>query len=349
MKPLILLTLFVAVSCGKDSLKVIHNNDRVGELERRANLNDQLDAMQTSLIRANSEAILVEQQIRENKDLLQDIALNDEIQSRVSDDLDLANLLDVERQARIDGDLVQAQSLANEISARIQGDSTNSQELATAVTFQALRNLLVQGQLASINYKINSLRSRMEDVEDDIDNLDNRLSSIEPKVSQLQSDLDLLSLTMNARIDDIEVAQVATQAQLDQQGVQVFKCDSITSTERMFKINGKFYATMNRVKTEQIQVITGSTSQSFSNPKLCNKGNKTKLPNGSGDCPNNWTTVGGNSVTVPAYSTDNKIVVTEVNIALDILTNGNYATTDGGTSCTFSINNGSSTNLVPVQ
>src|SRR5690606_35045485 len=53
------LALALLAGCSKDKLKVIHNNDRVDELERRANLNDQVNAAQSSLISINDLRITV--------------------------------------------------------------------------------------------------------------------------------------------------------------------------------------------------------------------------------------------------------------------------------------------------
>jgi len=161
--------------------------------------------------------------------------------------------------------------------------------------------------------------------------------------------METLRLNLQAQIDDVSVAQAATQAQLDQEGVKVYKCDSPTSTERILKINNTFYAVMNRVTTEVVQVVTGSTSTTYTNPKLCLKDDKAKLPGGNGDCPSSWTAVGGDTVTVPSYSTASKTVVTSVKMALDPIDNGSYVTTDGGPACSFNINNGVATNLVQVQ
>ena len=352
MKSTLLLTLLLlTVSCGKDSLKVIHNNDRVSELERRADLNDQLNSIQSALIEANSQAIAAEQSAREAKDLLQDQALNAEIQIRALSDLFLGGLLAAERQARINGDAAQANALANEIAARIEGDDDNSRDLRIAVIAQSINNLLTQGQIASINFKINQLKSRMNSAESALNSLDARLDAVEGQVSDLQSDLASLSLSINARVDLVSAVANAAQAQVDQQGVRVFKCNSNVSTERILKINGKFYAAMNRVTKGSIPVLTEALAQTITIPNLCkNSGGKLKLPNSSGACTGGgWSLMPGSSTTVQAYTTSQVSVVTDVKIALDILSNGSYSTTDGGAACTFSINNDSSTNLIAVQ
>ena len=85
-------------------------------------------------------------------------------------------------------------------------------------------------------------------------------------------------------------------------------------------------------------------------------GGDLQLPNSGGQCtPNSGpfksTKIPGTVVTVPSNSTGNVTVVTSVKIALDILTDGGYATTDGGAACSFSISGGGTvaSNLVAVQ
>lgn len=189
---------------------------------------------------------------------------------------------------------------------------------------------------------------------DRVTELERRVTLLEVLTEEHQRELDSvneqlgeLADTVDVIIDDLE----ATQDQLDQQGVQLFKCASSSSTERIMKINGKFYAVMNRVTTKNVQVITGSSSTTFSTPLLCTSGGGSNLslgPCGSGKTPVPNT---GTTVTVPSYSTAVRTVVTEVKIALDILTDGGYTTTDGGTTCSFSISGGGTvaSNLVAVQ
>jgi hypothetical protein len=306
-----LLSALIFTGCADDRLIVVNNSDRVSELERRAALNDQLNVIQNQRLDA-LEAMLAK-----------------EISDRELADQNLQDLLTAET------------------SARIAGDSALAVSLAT----QALTNVLQQAQINSLNLGFILLNSRINTLTSRVNNLREDLTSLESEVSQLAADMQTQNSLLEAQIDAIEVQQAATQSQLDQEGVKLYKCNSASSTERIMKINGKFYAAVNRVTTSQVRVITGSSSQTFSNPKLCLKDDKTKLPGGNGQCPNSWTEVGGNTVVVPSYSTSNRTVVTEVKIALDLLVDGNYSTTDAGPTCNFTIsNNGTtSTNLIPVQ
>lgn len=352
MKLIALALLLLTVSCGKDeSMKIIHNNDRVTDLERRMQINEQLDTVQSALIQANSNAILAEQSARELADSILSSELQQEILDRADSDSVLQGLIDAEVLARQSGDNSLSVQLQFEIANRIAGDLANSAALSAASFLQSLVNFGVQnnlstinGKINQINYKINNLTSRVEDIEEDVNTLQN-------ETSQLAVDMAFLEASLSAEIDLVSAQAAATQAQLNQEGVKVFKCNSASSTERILKINGKFYGTMNYVTTEEVQVISGSSSTTFTNPKLCVKGEKTKLPGGNGQCPASWQSVGGNTATIPAYSTATKTVVTSVKVALDILSDGSYSTTDGGSACTFSISGGgsNSSNLVSVQ
>lgn len=162
---------------------------------------------------------------------------------------------------------------------------------------------------------------------------------------------------LNDQLNALSIQQAATQAQLDQQGVQLFKCNSPSSTERIMKINGKFYAVMNRVTTKTVQVVSGSSSTTVTTPDMCETYlGLLELPNAGGQCtPNSGpfksTKIPGQTVTVPSYSTATVTLVDSVKIALDILTDGGYSTTDGGTACSFSISGGGTTQtgLIAVQ
>lgn len=195
---------------------------------------------------------------------------------------------------------------------------------------------------------------------DRVTELERRVTLLEVLTEEHQRELDSvneqlgeLADTVDVIIDDLE----ATQDQLDQQGVQLFKCNSPSSTERIMKINGKFYAVMNRVTTKNVQVVTGSSSTTVTTPDMCETFlGGLQLPNSGGQCtPNSGpfksTKIPGQTITIPSYTTATVKVVDSVKIALDILTDGGYATTDGGTACSFSISGSGTvaTNLIPVQ
>lgn len=196
------------------------------------------------------------------------------------------------------------------------------------------------------NDRVTDLERRVDLLEVLTEEHQRELDSVNEQLGELADAVDII-------IDDLD----ATQDQLDQQGVQLFKCDSLSSTERIMKINGKFYAVMNRVTTKNVQVVTGSSSTTVTTPDMC----KTflgdlQLPNSGGQCtPNSGpfksTKIPGQTITIPSYTTATVTVVDSVKIALDILTDGNYTTTDGGTACSFSISGGGTvaSGLIPVQ
>jgi hypothetical protein len=343
------LVTFV-VGCTEDRVTVFHNNDRVTELERRANLNDQLNVLQNQRLDALEAALALETEARQEGDLnlSQDIANLDE---------ELRDLLAQEEAARIAGDDTLRADLQVEIANRIAGDQANSVALAVSVFAQSLVNVAVQVQLNQLNSKINLANSKISALTVRVNNLESDLNALEAEVAQLAADMAGINASLQAQIDSLSVQQVATQAQLNQQGVQLFKCNSSSSTERIMKINGKFYAVMNRVTTKNIQVVSGSSSTTVTTPDMCETYlGHLELPNAGGQCtPNSGpfksTKIPGQTITIPSYTTATVKVVDSVKIALDILTDGGYATTDGGPACSFSISGGGTvaTNLIPVQ
>ncbi len=351
MKIVSLLALLAITACAPDKTKVINNSNRVSDLERRMTINEQLDAVQSQLIQANADAIAAETAAREAADSMLDDALQQEIADRIAGDADLAALIDAEESARQAGDAVQASNLQIEIANRIAGDRSNSLALAAAVFTQSLTNFALQYSISMTNNRFNLVNSRLSSLESRMSNAESDINQLESDAAQLAIDMANLEASLQSQIDSVAASNAATQAQLNAEGVKLFKCNSSSSTERIMKINGKFYAAMNRVTTESVQVITGSSSSTFSNPKLCLKDEKTKLPGGNGQCPSSWQEVGGNTVTIPAYSVGNRTVVTSVKIAIDILSDGSYATTDGGPACHFTISGGgtSQSGLIAVQ
>jgi len=352
-----LLASLLVVGCGAtERVTVFHNNDRVTELERRADLNDQLDLIQTQHLEELRNLLALETEARQEADLQLSDELQAEMDARIATDDELRDLLAQEEAARVAGDDTLRADLQTEIANRIAGDIANSHALGAAVFLQSLTNLAVQVQLNSLNNKINLANSKISSLTIRVNNLEEDVDGLQSEVTQLALDLANVNSSLQAQIDDLATQQAATQAQLDREGVKLFKCNSPSSTERIMKINGKFYAVMNRVMTQSVKVVTGTSSQTFTTPDLCQTfGGDLQLPNSGGQCtPNSGpfksTKIPGTVVTVPSNSTGNVTVVTSVKIALDILTDGGYAVTDAG-SCSFSISgNGTiANNLILVQ
>jgi FtsZ-binding cell division protein ZapB len=345
-----LLVMLLLVSCGKDLTKVVTNDSRVTELERRADLNDQLDAAQSALIAAESAA-------REASDNALSSSLEQEILDRAAGDAALQDLIDAEAAAREAGDIAQANNLSIEISNRINGDAANSAALAIAAFTQSLINFGVQVNISQINNKIVNLKNRVNNLEDRMDDAEDDIDDLESDTAQLASDMASLQASLQAEIDDVAASAAATQAQLNAEGVKVFKCNAANSSERILKINGKFYAAMNRVTKQTVSVTSGSSSQTYTTPDLCETfSGDLEMPNSAGNCtpmsgPFKSTKVPGQSIVVPAYTTSNVSLVSDVKIAIDILKDGSYATTDGGPACNFSISGSGSvsSNLIQVQ
>jgi len=297
MKIVLMILTLTLFACGKDSVTVNTHGDRISELERRADLNDQLDAARDALIELNSLAI-----------------------------------------ASIQDDVIE-----------LRGDLTQ------AILNQSIVNGLVQLQLLMVNNRVTFLNNRLNILRNRVNSLESSLTDVQNEINTIQGELVILSSSLSSALGDISDLQDDVQSlsqQIDEEGVKVFKCNSAASTERIFKINGKFYAVMNRVTTKNIQVITGSSSQTFTTPSMClnPNGNNPRLPNSSGGCRNsNWTLIPGSTTTVPSYTTAMVTVVDSVKMAMEILPVGNYITTDGAAACNFSITTSGSDNLVQVQ
>lgn len=375
---------FIASGSKGDQGSVGDSNDgRVAELERRMDLKDQLDLMRDELIATNDAAVnarigLVEANLTS--------LINDERTLREAADAAQQDALARETQARIDGDSALAASIAAEAAARVLKDNELADALAASIAAQTVVNFSVQAQVDAINSQFPEINNTLSSLQSQVNSSSTNISSLQAQVNILSTDITGLKLrvslvetgiaglnssytalngtvtglsssvtTLDNTVAGLSTAVSSLQTQLNQEGVKVYKCNASTSKERIFKINDKFYAVMNYVTTENVQVITGSSSQTYATPKLCAQGGSgngaLQLPNSSGDCGNGAIVVpnSGQTITVPAYSVGSVPVVTKVQMALEKLENGSYVTTDGAAACTFSISGSTSTNLIPVQ
>jgi len=353
---LALVAVVAMVGCTEDRLRVIHNNDRVSDLERRAALNDQLNSIQNQRLDALEAALAAETSAREAGDLQLSSDLQAEMDAREAADQDLRDLLAAEEAARIAGDDQLRADLQTEIANRINGDHANSAALSFAMFLQSLTNMSLQSQINTLNGKMNLANTKIQQLTVRVNNLEEDLDDLEDEVQQLALDMAGIQSSLQAQLNTLSTQQAATQAQLDREGVKLFKCNSSSSTERIMKINGKFYAAMNRVTTRVITVVTGSSSQTFTTPDMCQTFfGDLELPNSGGQCtpvsgPFKSTKIPGQTIVVPSYTTASVTVVDSVKIALDKLVDGGYSVTDDG-SCSFTISDGGTTssNLVSVQ
>jgi len=221
-KFIVLLAAFTFTGCTEDRVSVFHNNDRVTELERRANLNDQLNVIQNQRLDALEAALAAETEAREKGDL------------------DLAALLEAEREARE------------------AGDEQNAKKLKKAILAQKMVNFFVQGQIDFIVKKLKNLSKDVQDLtkqvsdlsesvdvlEDSVAALDERLESlademltadqVQDMIDQAVSDLELVTeinitnnfgLTLVKNVTEInnyyEITNSLTVAQLDDGSVQI--------------------------------------------------------------------------------------------------------------------------------
>lgn len=151
------LVLLFVVGCSSDKVTVFHNNDRVTELERRANLNDQLNVLQNQRLDALEAALAAETAARE------------------SADSDLAVLLEAEREARE------------------AGDEQNAKKLKKAILAQKMVNFFVQGQIACIVEKLKNLSEDVRDLTEQVSDLSESVDALEDSVAALDERLDNLA------------------------------------------------------------------------------------------------------------------------------------------------------------
>jgi peptidoglycan hydrolase CwlO-like protein len=400
---LLTLVALVAIGCSKKTIVLPDHLARIVELERRADLNDQLDPMRDIAIAANTASItLLQQQLNalelELKQLIEEeqaariagdealadslassivlqSAINAFVQFQIASINTKANLAlsristlksrvdnlendiqDLQTQVaniQSDVDNLQAEMLA--VQAAVATNAAGLASLQAQLNFlslsQMLVNFLLQGQIAAINSQITSINGQLASLSTSVNN-----NSV--AINQLMADLVLLNVRMgaaetaiadlDAEVQALGLSLDATQTQLNQQGVQVYKCNSANSEERIFKINGKFYAVMNRFTMKTISVHTSGSPQIYTTPSLCDGtgNNGLHLP----PCKNNATLIPGQTITVPSFSSQSVQVVDSVKMALEILPVGSYITTDGSNpGCQFSITSSGSTNLVQVQ
>lgn len=346
------LTLFLFNCSGGDTVIVNTHGDRISELERRADLNDLLNEVQnTRLIALESRMVGVEQRA---SDLEASVAsLESDVESLESVDVSLQSQIDDLTAQMLAGDS-SLQSQINSLLAQqsvIQGQISSIQSQLFA---QFWTNLLVQSQIASINNRFPLINSRLNSLQSQINSQSSRISDLESELNSVISDLSSLSLRvtgLESDYADLRSDLNALEDRLDREGVTVFKCNNPSSTEKIFKINGLFYAAMNYVTTKSVSIVTAGTPQSVTVPKLCSKSNgRIKTPDSSGNCTGSgWSVMPGTGVTttIPSNSVSNVTVVSSVKIALESLNaSSTYVTTDGGPACTFK---GDGTNLVPFN
>ena len=316
-----LTLLFVLAACGvNESVLVITNGDRVSELERRANLNDQLNSLQNSLIEANSQAITA---------------------------------LDVRVTALENSHLVLANLLAQETHARVAGDDELADQLAAQADLQQANDALLQAQIDLINNNLVTITNNLSSVQEQADSNSSDIAALSSQVSSLQGDLASLNVQLQSNVSSLQSQIDALSHRLDSEGAKVFACkrpDNSLSKERFIKVAGRLYGAMNYVTLGSVTTIAGSTPVTITIPKLCSKdGEKMKSVNGNGNCPNGWDLVAGSGITqtVPSYTTAQTTVVTSVQIALEELLSGSsYVTTDNSPACYF---NGNGTGLQQIN
>jgi hypothetical protein len=213
MKFLLVMMGLLIVGCGKDSVRIDVHGDRITELERRADLNDQLDAARDILIASNSSQIVY-----------------------------LEGLL-----SQLDNDL--RQLISDEEQARMAGDTANANALMVSIAAQSFVNFITQLQIASLGGNISSLSSQISSLQSQVNDINVSISIIETNVSSIQSVINNLpsSFISQSDLDDLEqdiLNQVNALILANGSGVVVIK-PCLNAAEVLFRIGGTLYGAMN--------------------------------------------------------------------------------------------------------
>lgn len=269
--------------------------------------------------------------------------------------------------ARQAGDAANAALAASNLAAAVSAQQTinnhlNSRinslqgQMTLAAIAQSLVNVGLQAQISHNSSLLSSLSLSLSSLQTQVSNLASstaaQIAALQTSVSTLGSSVSTLSTIVTGHtssIADLYSLIAGLQTQLNAQGVSIYKCSS--DTENIFKIGGKFYGVMNRVTTQQLTYVNGSTgaSQTLTVPAMCKKdanGNDAislALPSSGNNCPSHYTLIPAQSVTVPPSGTAQVTVVSAVEMAMEQLGDGSYATTGGNAACYFSISNGGTT------
>jgi len=219
----ILLASVMVAGCSKESLKVIHNNDRVSELERRAALNDQTDAAQSELISINDQRITV---LEGKMDAVQaDISslqsqLAAETAAREAGDAELSSLLAQEAAAREAGDQASADALAAAVATQTAKNNLFTNKINTInalLAAQAVIDVLLQFQISQINSKFPTINNKLNSLQSQINNVNSDINSLESQMAQVQSDLlDLQGdiATVNMNVSDLDESLTELEARV---------------------------------------------------------------------------------------------------------------------------------------
>jgi chaperonin cofactor prefoldin len=220
---LIVLSLGLLAGCSEDRLQVIHNNDRVTELERRAALNDATDAAQSELIAINDQRITVlEGKVTdlENATAALQAELDAEEAARAAGDAALADLINQEAAARAAGDQANADALSAAIAQQTAINNLTTNKINTInalLAAQAVIDVLLQFQISqinskfpTINSKLNSLQSQINNANSDINALEAQMAGVQSELSGLQSDL----AAVNSNVSDLGDALTELEARV---------------------------------------------------------------------------------------------------------------------------------------
>jgi predicted nucleic acid-binding Zn-ribbon protein len=314
---LLTLVALVAIGCSKKTIVLPDHLARIVELERRADLNDQLDSMRDIAIAANTASItLLQQQL---------------------------NALELELK----------QLIEEEQAARIAGDEALADSLASSIVLQSAINAFVQFQIASINTKANlalsrisTLKVRVDNLENDIQDLQTQVADLQHEVSSLEDRMFLVEAAVNFNSNLISNLQL----QLNALGLAQFFINLSFQTQinnlksRMSDVEGDITQIFNDLSSlgEELTSLTSLVNQNYLDIQdlkddLSNLGQTiTKVIDPCGPMSNQSP---NNPDEVLLQTSEGSLLAWYLNLGLVELLDGKYATTDSQ-SCHFDVISG---------
>jgi hypothetical protein len=261
-KFLFLIAVFCLVSCGKERLRIIHNDDRVSDLERRMTLVEKINSAQSTLIQMNHDSIIsLTDRVSTNESNIAnlEISLNNLQEDMIEADQHLTDMIIAASEASADGDEENAAALLQAIQQQQiinQQIKNNLIALNAAALAQVFTNIVLQAQISSNSSQISSLmddlsdlsarvslaesnveslESQMDVVISDIDSLKTRTTNIENGLSNLTSRMTLAENNITGLRTDVNYL-LANQVEI------VDPCPNVANSEILLRVQGKLVA-----------------------------------------------------------------------------------------------------------
>lgn len=264
-KMVMMLSILVLAGCADDRLKVIHNGDRVSDLERRVLLLEQVQAVQAQDILDNANAILQEKQDRiaalsalENalqlfvQGELADYYTKAEVDAMLADAVDALELKDADLQAQIDA-----------IVPVINNYYTNNFNPNITISIPLI--------IGSINLTVNhttqqvadlsALLLRVSNLEGDVMNQSIAIQQLEADMVSVKSRLAALEAAQANAISFVQLCSSSNEMGM-KQGSKLYAVLFATSGGGglIELANGDYYTTTNITSACRFNVSNGNVS-----------------------------------------------------------------------------------------